>query len=198
MKSNDIADRLLLKGCVVGSAAVGKTSFFRRYREASSTGYYSWAVYDPTRFETSSGEQEVCIELNDVRSTWQYPQFRSHIFRNTDVLMIFYSVTDRRSYHDVEKVWLLDAHNHCQGVPVVLVATKTDIREEAADCVSEAEGEELAKRISAQVFVEVSLLCGEGLDDLMSEVVICAAEHKLRKRSEFQRASEPCFVCKIL
>ena len=153
------------------------------------------------------------------------------------MVVIFYSVTDRSSFAEVERVWSGEALTYCPGVPVVLVASKTDLRDKDEDLVSTdkvasktdlrnkdgdlvstdkvasktdlrgkdgdlvstdkvasktdlrskdgdifstEEGKEMAARVCAESFVEISSLKGEGLDNLMSEVVRCAVGHKTR------------------
>ena len=189
-------DSLPLKACAIGSQAVGKTTFFIRFIQGSFPGDYTRAVYEPTRYETSSDEHEVSIELNDVRSRLLNPQLKPLIYQNTDVVMMFYSVSDRESYLDVERVWLVDAQTHCPGVPIVLVGTKTDLREVGGDTVTTGEGKELARRVRATKFMEISSLLGEGLDDMMDEVVKCAVDHKLRKSSDsvIGKQRRPCRI----
>ena len=201
MKSNvpENHDRLYLKACFIGSNSVGKTSFLIRFLQGSFPGEYFRAVYPITRYDTTYGNDDVTIELVDVRSKLESPELKPLIFQDINVVVIFYSVTDRSSFAEVERVWAREAITYCPGVPVVLVASKTDLRDIEGDLVSTdkvasktdlsdkdqdvvnaEEGKEMARRVCAESFVEISSLKGEGLDDLMSEVVRCAVDHKTR------------------
>ena len=196
MKNNvtENQDRLYLKACFIGSDSVGKTSFLIRFLQGSFPGEYYRAVYPPTSYDTVSGEDNVTIELNDVRSKLESPELKPLIFQDTNVVMIFYSISDRSSFEDVEKVWTRDAITYCPGVPVVLVASKTDLRDKDGDVVNAEEGKEMAGRVCAESFVEISSLRGEGLNNLMAEVLRCAVDHKTRLSKKVEKRTNVCCI----
>jgi len=49
-------------------------------------------------------------------------------YPNTDVIIICYDVTNYSSYENVTTKWVPETSHHCPGVPMVLVACKTDLR----------------------------------------------------------------------
>lgn len=56
-------------------------------------------------------------------------------------------------------------------MPIVLVATKTDLRETQADSVTTAEGRRMRKKINASRYIECSAKANEGLQEVFIEAV---------------------------
>lgn len=56
-------------------------------------------------------------------------------------------------------------------MPIVLVATKTDLRESQADCVTTAEGRRMRKKINASRYIECSAIANDGLPEVFIEAV---------------------------
>jgi GTPase SAR1 family protein len=117
-----------LKVGAVGSKPVGKTSFLIKFLEGSFPEDGKRAVFDSHSYEAISGKHEVSVELYDVRSELVFSGMKLLIFFETYTFVIFYSVTDRERYLDVDRLWELDAQTHCPCVPILPVAPTTDLR----------------------------------------------------------------------
>jgi GTPase SAR1 family protein len=65
----------------------------------------------------------------------------------------------------------LQLKHHCPKAPIILVGTKTDLRKEQADVVSQEEGQRLAKQIKALRYMECSALTKVGLKEVFDAAI---------------------------
>ena len=74
-----------------------------------------------------------------------YDRLRPLSYPQTDVFMLCYSVNSRCSFDNIQSKWIPEIHRFCPGTPVVLVATKDDLRNGNNVTVSHDEGVKMAK-----------------------------------------------------
>ena len=55
------------------------------------------------------------------------------------MFLVCFSVTDQVSLDNVDSKWIPEVSHHCPGVPIILVGTKADLREDTASVSSELE-----------------------------------------------------------
>ena len=48
-------------------------------------------------------------------------------------MLVCFSITNPRSLENVESKWIPEVTHHCPGVPILLVGTKADLREDPAE-----------------------------------------------------------------
>ena len=82
--------------------------------------------------------------------------------------------------------------NHCPGVPIILVGTKLDLREDKEraeilrednrSLISTAEGLQLQRKIGAVKYLECSALTGQGLKAVFEEAARTALEARARNK----------------
>ncbi len=68
---------------------------------------------------------------------------------------------------------MTEIRHHCPNAKIILVGTKSDVREDSnfkGPAVSRKDGEKLAKEIGAASYLEVSALKRQGLNELFEEV----------------------------
>lgn len=86
-----------------------------------------------------------------------------------------------------------------RSVPIVLVATKVDLRPSLADAVTKEEGIELCQVINAKVFLECSASTQSNVREVIYEAVRAAVneeETAERKSSVFKKSRRWClFNC---
>ena len=94
-------------------------------------------------------------------------------------VLIFFSV------QNITAKWYKEVIHYCPDVPLILVGTKLDLREDPATIsklqslgqapISTAKGQELASKISAFRYMECSALSQAGLKDVFDTVrVVCS------------------------
>ncbi|XP_012945661.1 cell division control protein 42 homolog [Aplysia californica] len=190
------------KCVVVGDGGVGKTSMLLRFVQGDFL-----TEYTPTDFDTFTVTMAVGNEwapcsmtLVDTAGQETYDRLRTLTYSGTDVFIVCYSVADRDSYTNVRSRWLPELKEFKPKVPIILVGTQTDLRENsskdssfssASFCpqspshVSYKEGKRLAQKVHAEMYAECSALTGEGLDKIFYQAMMTAAFPK-RKRKLWQ------------
>ena len=74
---------------------------------------------------------QVHIELSlwDTAGQEEFDRLRSLSYDDTHTIMLCFSVDSRQSLENVESKWVGEIAENCQGVKLVLVALKCDLRE---------------------------------------------------------------------
>ena len=98
------------------------------------------------------------------------PKLRSLLYPGTDVFILCFDVSSQCSKNHILSYWVPELTRHCPTVPIILVATKIDLRDVEQGTVTTKQGESLAAKIGAAKYVEISCLRNEGLKELFSEV----------------------------
>jgi GTPase SAR1 family protein len=80
--------------------------------------------------------------------------------------MICFSVSNSKSFDTIKTKWIPEVRHHCPGVPILIIATKTDLRDDAelaqrlldtgATFVTTSMGEQIAKEVGAVCYMETS------------------------------------------
>ena len=89
----------------------------------------------------------VHIELSlwDTAGQEEFDRLRSLSYDDTHAIMLCFSVDSKDSLENVESKWVGEIAENCQGVKLVLVALKCDLREQGTD-EEQAEGVEGAQK----------------------------------------------------
>jgi Ras-related C3 botulinum toxin substrate 1 len=96
------------------------------------------------------------------------------------VFLLCFSIVNPVSYQNITAKWYKEVIHYCPDVPLILVGTKLDLREDAATIsklqalgqapVSTAKGQELASKINAFKYMECSAMTQLGLK---ARAVLC-------------------------
>ena len=84
----------------------------------------------------------VHIELSlwDTAGQEEFDRLRSLSYDDTHTIMLCFSVDSKDTLENVESKWVGEIAENCQGVKLVLVALKCDLREGGADETDEGRG----------------------------------------------------------
>ena len=118
-----------LKIFVVGDGAVGKTSLLITFSTGNYPSDYVPYVFDKS--ETPSCMVEgVSYELDLWDSPGQpdYDRLRPLHYPQTDVFLVCFDVARRSSFLNVKEKWVPEMRHHMPETPILLVATKIDLR----------------------------------------------------------------------
>lgn len=141
-----------------------------------------------------SVDREPCtIELYDTAGQAEYESLRSIAYTRTDVFVVCYSVVQPSSMVSACDKWLRELGQLHPRVPVVLVGTQTDMRENA-QCVGRLlskgqrplttlQGEATAKRVGASAYVECSAVSQSGMKDVFDAAILAAFGLDVPRRS---------------
>ncbi|KAI3905157.1 hypothetical protein MKX01_017403 [Papaver californicum] len=153
-----------IKCVTVGDGAVGKTCLLISYTSNTFPTDYVPTVFDNFSASVLVDAQIVSLGLWDTAGQEDYNRLRPLSYRGADVFLLAFSLISRPSFENITKKWIPELRHYAPSVPIVLVGTKLDLREDkqfhidypGAYTISTAQGEELKKQIGALAYVECS------------------------------------------
>ncbi|EZA54462.1 hypothetical protein DMN91_012263 [Ooceraea biroi] len=161
-----------IKITTVGDGMVGKTCMLITYTKKEFPTEYIPTVFDNYVDSVSVNGQQFQMTLWDTAGQEDYERLRPLSYPNTDCFLLCFSVSARSSFENVASKWHPEIKAHCPNVPIVLVGTKVDLRnQETIDIITPRDCNKMRKRIKAVKYVECSAIKQEGLDDVFMEAV---------------------------
>ncbi|KAL1073036.1 hypothetical protein V6Z11_D11G193600 [Gossypium hirsutum] len=188
-----------IKCVTVGDGAVGKTIRL----DTKLRSFDIWKVmmlrmcspfdYVPTVFDNFSANVVFWATGQE-----DYNRLRPLSYCGADVFILAFSLISKASYENVSKKWIPELKHYAPGVPIILVGTKHDLREDkqffidhpGAVPISTAQGEELQKLIGSPAYIECSAKTQENVKavfDAAIKVVLQPPKQK-KKKSKAQNA----------
>lgn len=157
----------VLKVCVVGDGAVGKTSLIIRYTEGHFRESYIMTV--GTSFavkELEFGDTLVRLQLWDLAGQPHFSSVRPVFYRGAAGIILVFDVTRRHTF-DSLSAWYTEVSQVTGAVPSVLLANKMDLIDQRQ--VSVEEGKAYAERLGWGYF-ETSAKQGQGVTDAFRQI----------------------------
>ncbi|CAA0821058.1 Rac-like GTP-binding protein ARAC1 [Striga hermonthica] len=185
--------------CVtVGDGAVGKTCLLISYTSNTFPTDYVPTVFDNFSANVVVNGATVNLGLWDTAGQEDYNRLRPLSYRGADVFILAFSLISKASYENVSKKWIPELKHYAPGVPIVLVGTKLDLRDDkqffldhpGAIPITAAQGEELRKLIGAPSYIECSSKTQENVKavfDAAIKVVLQPPKQK-KKKGKAQKA----------
>ncbi|SMN20574.1 similar to Saccharomyces cerevisiae YIL118W RHO3 Non-essential small GTPase of the Rho/Rac subfamily of Ras-like proteins involved in the establishment of cell polarity [Maudiozyma saulgeensis] len=194
-ESNKAIERKIV---ILGDGACGKTSLLNVF----TRGYFP-EVYEPTVFENYIHDifvdnKHITLSLWDTAGQEEFDRLRSLSYSDTQCIMLCFSIDSRDSLENVKNKWVGEIANNCEGVKLVLVALKCDLRNNEhesnvinpnniadqenlsngrggnnrkgnKDLVTYEEGLAMAKQIGALRYLECSAKSNKGVNEAFTE-----------------------------
>jgi len=196
---------LLRKIVILGDGACGKTSLLNVF----TRGYFP-QVYEPTVFENYNytiyvDGQHIELSLWDTAGQEEFDRLRSLSYSDTHVIMLCFSVDSRDSLENVQSKWVGEIAEHCEGVKLVLVALKCDLRDQqiangedtpgkGPSLISYDEGLAVARQIAALRYLECSAKINKGVNEAFTESARVALTAKPKGAADDPPASRRCTI----
>ena len=175
---------------ILGDGACGKTSLLNVF----TRGYFP-EVYEPTVFENYIHDifvdgKHITLSLWDTAGQEEFDRLRSLSYSDTHTIMLCFSVDSYDSLENVKNKWVGEITDHCEGVKLVLVALKCDLRNNDTEAItpnnihnnnntnsknkntkliSYEEGLAMAKQIGALRYLECSAKSNKGVNEAFTE-----------------------------
>jgi len=169
-----------IKAVLVGDGACGKTTLLI----TATTGQFSTTLEsEGPKFETKVrvGGKDRPLDFYDTFGQDENQRQRIAIYPETDVFIVAFSIVSPYSFEHVREKWYPEIHRHSPDVPIILVGTKADLRndEDALERLSSRklapisfhDGNEMKKEIGAVSYVECSAVDGAGLCELLQAIL---------------------------
>lgn len=182
-----------VKCVVVGDGAVGKSCLLISYTTNAFPGEYIPTVFDNFSANVMMDGKPIQLGLWDTAGQEDYDRLRPLSYPQTDVFLVCFSICSPNSFSNIKSKWMAEIQHHAPGVPIVLVGTKSDLREDATiktklearglSMVTREQAVTLAKEIGAVCYMENSALSQQGVKATF-EKAVQAAMNKPRARKK--------------
>lgn len=193
---------------IVGDGACGKTCLLIVF----SKGQFP-EVYVPTVFENYVADvqvdgRQVELALWDTAGQEDYDRLRPLSYPDSNVVLICFSIDLPDSLDNVQEKWIAEVMHFCQGVPIILVGCKVDLRDnpqtvEALRAIGQQpvtgpEAQSVADKIGASAYYECSAKTGYGVREVFEAATRAAlsgkAMSKQAKSGSKQKKKKKCVV----
>uniref|UniRef100_A0A0A9XI07 Ras-like GTP-binding protein RhoL n=1 Tax=Lygus hesperus TaxID=30085 RepID=A0A0A9XI07_LYGHE len=169
-----------LKITAVGDGMVGKTCLLITYTTKTFPTKYVPTVFDNFADSLTVDGQEYNTTLWDTAGQEDYERLRPLSYTHTDCFLLCFSVNNRTSYDNIQSKWCPELKHHCPNVPIILVGTKSDLRDDPnVDCLTPSDGRKLRRKIKALKYMECSAIKQENLKEIFVEAVRACVKTKV-------------------
>lgn len=172
-----------LKAVVVGFGSVGKSSMIiTHHTQIFPEDYIPYNASDmvPDCISCNLDGQTFDLEIVDTAGAEDYDRVRPVVYPGTDVFILLFDVSgSSEAFAKLESYWFAELQYYCPDVPIILVASKIDLRDMNECTIDSHQGRKMATAIHAACYFEISSRNRKGLTELFVEVVRIGYHYQL-------------------
>eukprot|EP00475_Leptophrys_vorax_P038014 TRINITY_DN6627_c0_g1_i2.p1 TRINITY_DN6627_c0_g1~~TRINITY_DN6627_c0_g1_i2.p1 ORF type:complete len:200 (-),score=39.21 TRINITY_DN6627_c0_g1_i2:32-607(-) len=161
--------RNVVRMALVGDRAVGKKSLLFRFKDDKFPIKY--VNYEKDLDVIQVRHNNVVVDLHVFIVQWESVNEKLSS-RPVDVIVLLFGVDDPKSFANVSSKWIPAISVCCEGVPVILVGAKTDLRQDTLvvnslkdqgmTMVQSEDGRDMKDEVGAREYLECCSLCEDG------------------------------------
>lgn len=195
-----------IKCVTVGDGAVGKTCMLICYTSNKFPTDYIPTVFDNFSANVAVDGNIVNLGLWDTAGQEDYSRLRPLSYRGADIFVLAFSLISRASYENVLKKWMPELRRFAPNVPIVLVGTKLDLRDDrgyladhiGSNIITTSQGEELRKQIGAAAYIECSSKTQQNVKAVFDTAIKVVLQPPRRKEAVSSRKKRQSSGCSIV
>ena len=179
---------------IVGEGACGKTCLLTVFAHERFPEVYIPTVFENYVRDIEVDGKQVELALWDTAGQEDYDRLRPLSYPDAHVVLICFAVDNPESLKLVETKWIDEVRHFCPKDPVLLIATKMELRTDLGtkhelarsneSVVRPVEGGAMAKKIGAWCYLECSALMTKGVTEIFENAVRAALGAKKRHGKE--------------
>lgn len=180
-----------IKVTVIGDTMVGKTCLISCYTRQELPFVYVPTTYDACSVNTMCREQPFNLFITDTSGAAD-EKAMAVALTGSQVVIVCFSLIDRKSYRSVKVRWLKDCRFHCESAPIVLVGLKSDLKDavpRSVGVVSKQEVKELQREVGVVCYHELCAAQPDAVADVFKAAVKAVAFPEARRASLPQATS---------
>ncbi|GER50246.1 Rac-like GTP-binding protein [Striga asiatica] len=193
-----------IKCVTVGDGAVGKTCLLISYTSNTFPTDYVPTVFDNFSANVVVDGSTVNLGLWDTAGQDDYNRLRPLSYRGADVFILAFSLISKASYENIPKKWIPELRHYGPGVPIILVGTKLDLRDDEhlfadhseAEPISTVQGEELRRISGANSYIECSAKTQQNVKAVFDAAIKAVLQQTKHKKKMVNRKGQK--ACRIL
>jgi len=153
---------------IIGDQHVGKTSILSRYKyEVIETAYAPTVGIDFLTKNVFLEDKTVKLIMWDTAGQERFKSLIPSYLKNANCIILTYDISNKSSFVSLNK-WLMDAKEYVNEKTLfVICGNKLDLKR----AVTKKEVEDFSNEKNIPLFIEVSALTGEGINDLFNNIV---------------------------
>ncbi|CAK7896539.1 GTP-binding protein Rho1p [[Candida] anglica] len=179
---------------IVGDGACGKTCLLIVFSKGTFPEVYVPTVFENYVADVHVDGRKVELALWDTAGQEDYDRLRPLSYPDSNVILICFSVDSPDSLDNVQEKWISEVLHFCQGVPIILVGCKSDLRfdnntieqlrQQQQQPVTAADGQAVAQKIGASNYLECSARTGEGVREVFAAATRASLRTKEKKEKK--------------
>lgn len=192
---------------IVGDGACGKTCLLIVFAKGKFPQVYVPTVFDNYVADVEVDGRRVELALWDTAGQEDYDRLRPLSYPDSNVVLICFSIDLPDSLENVMEKWISEVLHFCQGVPIILVGCKVDLRNDpqvveslrtnGQEPVSQAAAQEVADQIGAVEYIECSAKTGFGVREVFEAATrasLMGKQNKTKKSKSSGKKKKKCVV----